>query len=181
MNTNDDFGARRFKAALVRQLEPVGIGEDRIHVEYRAYLQDCEVLIDGGELTDEQISLLRDATRFGGCLAFTNAENDARLHRAESRDGQEIMKARAAELLPKLAGLPRFDPRKTTLADFAVEIEVFCGIAPGTALHASDGKTLDVRAQSNVDSVQLQRLMDAITAALSLQDDVSIRLIGMSL
>jgi len=178
MDTNDDFGVRRFKAALVRQLEPGGIGEDRIHVEYRAYLHDCEVLIDGGELTDKQISLLREATRFGGCLAFTNEENNARLHRAKCRDGQEIMKARAAELLSKLVGLPRFDPEQTTLADFAVAIEAYCGFQAGTALKASGERTLQLRISSKVDFTQFQRLDDAITAALSHHDDVSVILIS---
>jgi hypothetical protein len=180
VNTDDDLGAAPFKAELLRQVEPAGIGGDRIDVEYQAELQDFEVRVGGGELSDEQIALLREATRFGGCLVFTNTANSLRRFNAQARDGSAILKARAAELIPKLVGLPRFDPAETTLATFALELEAYCGFEPGTALLARNN-AVEVRAGRDVGFDQFQRLLDAVTAALAHHDDVRVFTVGQSI
>ena len=180
VSTDDDFGARRFKAGLLKQLESSGIGEDLIHVEYQDEIQSYDVLVDGGELTDEQIALLTQATRFA-CLRFTSPANNSRLHRVQERQARELMKARAAELVPKLVGLPRFDPSKTTLARFALELEVYCGFGPGTALQARGNNGLEIRIRSQVTLDQRRRLNDAITAALAQHDDVTVFIVATSI
>lgn len=51
---------------LFRELEPFGIRGDRIKIAYHAYMQDYDVLISGGALTDRQIEGICSATRMGG-------------------------------------------------------------------------------------------------------------------
>ena len=75
MTSDDDEAITRSKDWFVERLSAYGIGEDRIHVTYQDFLQDYEITISGGLLTEEQVEGVQKVTRDGGCVVFENSEN----------------------------------------------------------------------------------------------------------
>ena len=139
MSTNPDD---RMLAHLVSALAPHGIGADRLVLTYEDVLQDYDVLILGGDLTDSQIEGLCEATRMGGCLRFEEPRNTTRWDDILRREGTALMKTQAADLRRNHPDLPRFDPSTGTLSDFARSLEVWAGLEPGSVLKVVDERTI---------------------------------------
>lgn len=84
----------RILAHFLRELEPYGIGRDRIAIEYQDVLQDYDVLISGGALTDTQVDQIWRATRMGGVVRFADRRNTERWFALLEREARKITDVR---------------------------------------------------------------------------------------
>lgn len=167
----------RMLAHYLNALTPYGIGADRLVLTYEDDLQDYDVLVLGGELTDRQIEGLFDASRRGGCLRFVDARNTTRWDEVLRREGAALGQALAVDTRRDHPDLPRFDRTTGTLADFARSLEVWAGFEPGSALRVEDTHTVTVTLQSpRPDFARFQMLVQA-TSVLA-QYDIRLHLIG---
>lgn len=167
-------------AHLIRALAPHGVGEDRIVITYEADLQDYDVLITGGELSEAQIEGLFDVARHGGVFRFVAPRNTERWDAQAHREGAKILKAAAAEARLKHPDLPHFDRATQTLTAFVRTLEVWAGFEPGSALTAFDDQKVTLALRDlNTDQARFRKLMEA-TSVLA-EYDVDLLLIGLSI
>lgn len=161
-------------AHLLRELEPHGVGADRITIEYQDDLQDYDVLITGGELTQAQISGLSDATRMGGCVRFSDARNTDLWYAHLGREGRKMQIAEARRKHPDL---PRFDPARQTLAEFVRALEIWLGATPGSTLTVTGGKSVLAELHGLPQDLDAMRKHMIVMAALS-EADVEVSMFG---
>lgn len=177
MAVNDDV--EDLKAKLIALLEPLGVAPHRLQVAYQDDLQDYDILIGGGTLTDEQIADVDQATRSRGCLRFSNRANDQKLHQMHAREGRLLMKAQAVELRALHPDLPTFDPASQSLNDFVRKLETWFGFEPGAALQVmDDGSVMTKSRDPSFDFSSAQKLMNALTILSA--EDVSVLILGRS-
>ena len=176
MTTDHDA---RMMAHLLGLLEPHGIGADRLTIAYEDDLQDYDVLISGGELSDAQIAGIWEAMRLGGCPRFTDTRNTDRWHEALRRDGRRILKAQAAEARLRHPDIPRFDPATRTLLEFVQALEIWSGAEPGSTLTVTGDQAVLVQFNGTPpDFAAIQKLL-VVTAILADEDIEVLQLIGM--
>lgn len=169
----------RMRAELVRQLKPHSIGADRLAVEYQDDWQDYDVLIDGGELTGEQIAGIREAVRMGGCVRFSDTRNTDRWDQILRWEGAQILKAQAAEARLEYPDIPRFDRSADTLTGFVRSLEIWAGAEPGSTLTVLDDRTVQVEFRGAVPNFARIQKHLVVTAILT-DEDIEVRqLIGM--
>ena len=176
MTTDHDA---RMMAHLLGLLEPHGIGADRLTIAYEDDLQDYDVLISGGELSDAQIAAIWEAMHLGGCPRFTDARNTDRWHEALRREGLKILKAQAAEARLRHPDIPRFDRATRTLLEFVHALEIWSGAEPGSTLTVTGDQA--VLAQFNgppPDFAAIQKHL-VVKAILADEDIEVLQLIGM--
>ncbi|WP_420471890.1 hypothetical protein [Brevundimonas sp. FT23042] len=174
----DDHDARML-AHLLQALEPHGIGADRLILTYEDYLQDYDLQILGGDLTDAQIEALFDATRLGGCVRFAEPANETRWGAHLKREGAALLKTRAAEVRGQNPDLPRFNRSTDTLPAFARSLELWAGLEPGSALVVTGEKTVQLDfAERAPDLARFHRLMQAM--GVLAEEDIEVVMIGRS-
>jgi len=179
MTSDDDEAITRSKDWFVERLSAYGIGEDRIHVTYQDFLQDYEITISGGLLTEEQVEGVQKVTRDGGCVVFENSENAGLFSRFEARDGREMLKAFAIRQAQQMSNLPRFDPTLTRLEDFVRELEAHCGLEPGTMLTVVGDRHVELRVETGTDPRDFQKLFGVAMASL-IPHDIEVEPVGPS-
>lgn len=169
----------RMLAGLLHDLAPHGVGAERITVAWQDDWQDYDVLIDGGELTDQQIAAVRAAVRMGGCVRFGDGRNTDRWLEILRREGRELQLARAAELRQLHPDIPKFNPSTGALADFARSLEIWCGFEPGSAFAVTGEKTVMVEFRDGPPALlSLTRLMDA--TAIFAEEGIDVLILGGS-
>lgn len=165
----------RMLAHLLPALEPHGIGADRLTLTYEDDLQDYDILISGDLLSDVQMEAVLAATTLGGCVRFANPVNEARWYEITAREGEKLLKARAAPH----PDVPRFDRSTDTLPAFARSLERWAGLEPGSALKVTDDRTVMVDFQGTPpDFARFTTLMQALDGLSA--DGVTVLLIGRS-
>jgi hypothetical protein len=167
----------RFKAHLLPLLEACGVASTRVQISYEDYLQDYSVVIDGDDLSDQQMVGLIEATHSGGCLEFASERNRQLFFDVSRKLLKEWSKQRAIAFRLQFPDLPRFDATRQQLSDFVREIEVYCGIEPGSVLRVADGN-ITVGPTQEIGFGKLGHLMSAISAALEDDDDITIGIPG---
>jgi len=179
MDADQSQREESFKADLIARLTAAGVQESDITVTYRDDLQDYEILIGGGTLTDEAIAGIRTATRMAGIITFEDTENVARLYAQEAVEGRALMRNMGAELRASTRGLPVYDPAAMSLADFAATLETYAGFQPRQVLSVRENETLRIGPVIGpTDFDRSRKLFDAITATLFDHEDVNVELVG---
>jgi hypothetical protein len=179
MDADQSQREESFKADLIARLTAAGVQESDIMVTYRDDLQDYEILIGGGTLTDEGIAHIRTATRMAGIVTFEDSENAARLHAQEAVEGRALMRNMGAELRASTPGLPVYDPAAMSLADFATALETYAGFQSRQVLSVRENETLRIGPVIGpIDSDRSRKLFNAITATLFDHEEVNVVLVG---
>ena len=163
----DDREAR-FRADLVARVTACGVDQAHVGIRYEDVLQSHVVRIEGGSLTADQVRDLVDATWARADLEFADPANTGLHHDAIQRAGARMVETRAAEILSEHPDIPRFDPRRRTLSEYARALEAYFGFAPGAALSVADGK-LNVRPlKGPLDREQSHRLGQMTIMAIAM-------------
>lgn len=135
--------AAAFEAELIRKVSSCGVDASHLSLRYENYLQDYDLVVRSGPLTPKQIACINDVVGSAAILSFLDPENAAEHREAQSRKSRQT----ARELAKAMPGLPVYDPLRMTLAAFAREIEVYCGVEPGAVLKVVDDRLLSVQPQ----------------------------------
>jgi hypothetical protein len=172
MSDADELG-RQWKASIVDRLVACGVNADRIIIEHQDDLQDYEILITEPPLPREQIAAIRAAAGTN-ILTLENPANRDLSKRLVHEETRDALTQEAA----KMPGLPRFDPERVTLAEFAREIEAWCGVEPGSVLKADDEFVLGLRdfdlSMPPDERMKAARVMHAASVALADYESVGV-------
>ncbi len=108
--------------------------------------------------------------------ATDGAGTDESLPRSRTISDRRSGQAQQAAAMPDL---PVFDSEKTTLSAFLREIEVYCGVTPGSVLELAGGEVVRLRPSIPVSNMKdAVRVMSIAVLALASHVDVAIGVVG---
>lgn len=149
---NADDAEAQYLARIRTEFQRCGVRIEPGAIRYEAMLQGYAVSIDRTDLSDGEIDCMAGSTVFDAMNlefavhAFDERYQRALMERPDIRAMLDNLREQQSQWLEArglLASLPKFE-RGGDLGTFAREMEVHCGIIPGTVLIA-DAKSLTLR------------------------------------
>lgn len=135
--------AQRPAATVQEALARCGIDRGQIAQRFDREVQSEVAIISGGGYDDAVLGCAADALAERLAIArFEASDTDSRFGDLWGAAMQRLAESHARQWLSErglLDTLPRYDPERQTLAEFAVALERLCGIAPGAAFTIEAG------------------------------------------
>lgn len=173
MGEQQDVYAEQLKQEIVA----CGVPAEAVEVRYEHVIQGYDIVVNCGLLSEAQVARITDIGNLPGHVTFTDSRNTA----LEREITNKRHKARMHDLAAGMPDLPRYDPSTTSLAEFAREIERYCGLEPGAWLEVVGNSLLTFRKPSlpfnRDEGRQKVRLMEIAGAAL-VDHNIRIGVIG---
>lgn len=167
----------KFVAALRRELVACGVPCDTISIVYADILQSHEATISCGPLPADQVACVALAASASCHITFTHDQNKDLLRRWE----QETYMTALREQAETMPDVPRYDPARMTLEEFARAVEDYSDIEPGSGLEVRDSCVILIRSMLPLEPGGLQRfgrLMQALSIGLLDHPELKAGIIG---